>query len=140
MLLNAVCAGRPCPAVAAGTHDLFPTQQPAGGMHTHDGPFLDQPLRRNARPRAVVLSWAAHNRYDHTGKTMLNRGHGVAHRSISGCMAFDRRPRRFGGSQRTRSAVGTQLEETKLATVWAEGRAMPLEQAIAYALEEVAED
>jgi transposase len=34
------------------------------------------------------------------GKTMLNRGHGVAQRSMSCCIALERRPRCFGGDQR----------------------------------------
>ncbi len=34
------------------------------------------------------------------GKTMRNRGHGVAHRSMSCCMSLERRPRRLGGCQR----------------------------------------
>ena len=34
------------------------------------------------------------------GETMLNRGHGVAHRSMSCCIALERRPRCFGGDQR----------------------------------------
>src|ERR671932_2180650 len=36
----------------------------------------------------------------HEGKTMLNRGHGVAQRAMSCCITFERRPRCLGGAQR----------------------------------------
>jgi hypothetical protein len=44
------------------------------------------------------------------GKTMLNRGHDMAQRSMSSCITLERRPRRLGGSHRTASSLLCTLE------------------------------
>ena len=74
--------------------------------------------------------FTVHHLLSHTAG--LVRGGGVGEQGLDSGRAFAQRI----AIDRTIAAVRERLDEAVFAAAWADGRALPLEQAIAYALEE----